>query len=357
MEARTTLKRAPLAGLVIAGLTLSACGNSANSGSGDSGLETTEISIGLGLDPGLAPQMVAIEKGFLEEEGFTDINTSMYEAGALSGEALAAGEIDVWGPSNLPPINMRHNGAPVVVVGTAASGWSEKLVVRDDATLNTVEDLKNIKIGSLSGATSNIVSNLADAVGLEVEDFQTVNLTPPEQMVALANNEVQAILTWNPWPAQFQVQYPDVPVTYYWEQNTSFFPWAEDEPMKASNSRMLFLLREDFIRDNPNTSEAVMRALYRAQDWLSDDANRDEAIQIFSKYTEYDTELVDAIWDDYTFQPDIDEGYVNDMQSYTDFLASIDAIESPQDPLTYTYTEFLTSYAPDKVEVEGTWQP
>lgn len=320
-------------------------------------LETTSVSIGLGLDPGLAPQMVAIDKGFLTDEGFTDVTSSTYAAGALAGEALAAGEIDLWGPGNLPPINMRHNGVPIVVVGTAASGWSEKLIVREDANIQTPEDLTKIKIGSLTGATSNIINNLAKANGLDPADIQTVNLTPPEQMVALANNEVQGLVIWNPWPAQFEKDHPDIPIQYLWENNVSYFPWADGEEMKASNSRMVFVLKEDFVKDNPNSSEALMSAMFKAQQWLADPANRDEAIAIFAKYTEYPTDVIEKIWDDYVFEPNLDAAYLTDMQAYTDFLAGVGAIKDPQDPASYTYPAFVAEVDPSAADIEGAWQP
>lgn len=358
MKSSTKKRRLAGAAFITAVAVLSAaCGSDSGAGIADGTMETTTVSIGLGLDPGLAPQMVAIEKGFLEEEGFTDIKTSTYEAGALAGEALAAGEIDLWGPSNLPPISMRHNGVPIVIVGTAASGWSEKLVVREDANVEEPEDLTKIKIGSLTGATSNIVNNLAEANGLDPADFQTVNLTPPEQMVALANNEVQALIIWNPWPAQFQEQHPDVPVEYLWEQNTSHFPWADGEEMKASNSRMVFALREDFVRGNPDSSKALMSAMFRAQEWLSDEANRDEAIEIFAKYTDYPTEIIEQIWDDYVFAPNLDDVYLDDMTAYTEYLHDTGAINGQQDPASYTYADILEEYDSSAVDVDSGWQP
>lgn len=354
-----TITRRTFGGVVLAAgaLLVSACGSNDAGASSAGGLETTTVSIGLGLDPGLAPQMVAIDKGFLKDEGFTDIKTSTYEAGALAGQALAANEIDLWGPGNPPPINMRHNGVPIVVVGTAASGWSEKLVVRDDATLEKPEDLAKLKIGSLTGATSNFISSLESLNGLAPNSIQAVNLTPPEQMVALANNEVQGIVIWNPWPAQFKLDHPDVPVSYAWEQNTSHFPWAQDQPMKASHSRMLFVLREDYLKDKPNAAAALMRAMYKAQAWLRDPANTDEAKSIFVKYTKYDPKVVDAIWSDYVFSPALDDAYVEDMKALTDALAKSGAIKDPQDPLTYTDTQLLQAYDPTMVSVKGGWTP
>lgn len=321
-------------------------------------LEDTSISIGLGLDPGLAPQMVAIDKGFLEDRGFTDIKTSMYDAGALSGEALAAGEIDLWGPANFPPINMRHNGVPIVVTGTAAGGWSEKLVVRSDAGVTSAEDLKDIKITLLEGsASSAVVSKFADELGMSVSDLQLVNLPPAEELVALANDEVQGMLIWNPWTVRFEEEYPDVPITTLWEQNTSYFPESEGEELDASSSRMLFVMTENFITTTPNKAAAVMESMFEAQEWLRDPANREEAIDIFVKYTEYERSTAEAVWDDFTFEPALDQEYLDDMATYTDYLTDVGAIADPVSAQEYTYAGFVEAYDPAMVGGEGYWQP
>ena len=88
---------------------------------------------GVRSDPVYAPHIVAIEKGWLEEAGFTEIETATFTSGAAAGEALIAGEIDLWTPGTVPPISMRHNGMPDVIVATGTPAYVEKFVARTDA--------------------------------------------------------------------------------------------------------------------------------------------------------------------------------------------------------------------------------
>jgi ABC-type nitrate/sulfonate/bicarbonate transport system substrate-binding protein len=163
--------------------------------------EISKLSLGFGLDPVFAPHIVAMQKGWLRDAGFTEVTTKTFTAGALAGEALIAGEIQLWTPGNLPPISMAHTGIPVVVLGTnCLAAAAEKLVVRKDANVKAPEDLYNVKIGLLAGSTANAtLHNLARHYGLDEKRLQIVNMPPPEQLAALNSGSIYGLLCWEPW--------------------------------------------------------------------------------------------------------------------------------------------------------------
>jgi len=163
--------------------------------------EISRIGIGFGLDPVFAPHIVAMQKGWLRDAGFTEITTPSFTSGALAGEALIAGQIHLWTPGNLPPISMANSGAPAVVLGTnCIATKAEQLVVRNDANVATPEDLYRIRIGLLAGSTASAtLHNLARHYGVDGARLQVVNMPPPEQLAALTSNNIQALLCWQPW--------------------------------------------------------------------------------------------------------------------------------------------------------------
>ena len=83
------------------------------------------------------------------------IDTPTFTAGALAGEALAAGEIQLWTPGNVPPISMVHNGMPIVISGVNTDAYVDKFVVRADAKVEEPEDLYDLRIGLLEGSTAS----------------------------------------------------------------------------------------------------------------------------------------------------------------------------------------------------------
>ena len=115
-------------------------------------VETDTLSMSLGVDLPFLPHIVAFEKGWFADAGFTNVEFKKFNSGAQAGEALLADEIQLWTPGNLPPISMAHNGVPVVILGTNSVNYGlEKIVVRKDANVTKPEDLYDTKLGLLRG--------------------------------------------------------------------------------------------------------------------------------------------------------------------------------------------------------------
>lgn len=319
-------------------------------------LEVTDISLGFGVDAAFAPHIVALNKGWFEEAGFTSVETPSFSAGALAGEALAAGEIQLWTPGNVPPISMVHNGMPIVIVGVNTDAYIEKLAIRADANVQEPEDLYDIRIGLLEGSTASaVLARIANQYGLDVNQMQVVNLPPPEQLTSMINNDTQAMLVWNPW-TYLAEQEEGMDVVIMHDGTTANFPWDQSE-FQASNTLSVWAMPADFISESPNSAQALMNVLVRAQEYVRDPANRDEVINMVAEFNDQPVELVEAIWDDYGWDTTINDVYIGDMNEYTTFLFDAGRIDSQMDPLDYTYTGLLSNINPDYVELEGNWSP
>jgi ABC-type nitrate/sulfonate/bicarbonate transport system substrate-binding protein len=318
--------------------------------------EIEELALGFGVDVAFAPHVVAIEKGWFEDAGFAGVSTRTFTAGALAGEALVAGEIHLWTPGNLPPISMVHNAIPVVVIGNnAIANGLEKLVVRSDAGVEAPEDLCNIKVGLLQGSTSSaFLGALAAHYGLDPACLQVVNLPPPEQLASLVSGDTQALLSWEPWPYR-ALEGTDAEIVH--TGLVSHFPQNEGEEVKVSHNRSLYVVSQEFARDHPNAVQALVDVLTRAQKYVADPANREEVVKLFSEFQNQDPEVNAELWDNFVFDPTIDEAYVADMAATADFLEQSGRISDRMDVLDYTYTAPLQAADPSLVEVEGQWQP
>ena len=318
--------------------------------------EISALSLGFGLDPPFAPHIVAIEKGWFQDAGFESVDTQTFTAGALAGEALAAGEIQLWTPGNVPPISMKHNALPIVILGTGNLAYMEHLVVRADAGVEKPEDLYNIRIGLLEGSTASaVLGNVAAHYGLDPDKLQVVNLPPPEQFTSLIGNEVQGVVVWQPWVYLIQ---QELDVDLLNTGTISGFPQDEGERVQTSHTRSLYVMSEDFVQNNPNAARAIMQVMLRAQAYAANPANRAEVIKLFSDFQDQPIEQNEAIWHNYVFDPSFGESYVTDMQTYTDFLAQVGRISEPiLDPMDYTYTDYVQEFRPNIVTVQGNWQP
>jgi ABC-type nitrate/sulfonate/bicarbonate transport system substrate-binding protein len=318
--------------------------------------EVKELALGFGVDPPFAPHIVAIQKGWFKEAGFTEVTTKTFTAGVLAGEALAAGQIQLWTPGQLPPISMFHNGIPVVMLGTNCVNWGlEKLVARKDANVQSPQDLSRIRIGLLQGSTSGaMLHHIARHYGLDEKRLQVVNLPPPEQLASLASGQVPAMLVWEPW-AHRALKGGESQLLH--TGTTSLFAANRGERVKVSDNRSVFVASQAFVRKNPKATRALVQVMLRAQRYVADPGNRDEVIRLFAEFQKQDVETNRAIWDDFVFNPAFDEAYVGDMERTAAFLEGAGRIKSRTHVLDYTYTEPVAEIDPTLVRVKGRWKP
>lgn len=297
--------------------------------------EISKLAMGFGLDPVFAPHIIAMDKGWLKDAGFTDIATPSFTSGATAGEALLSGDIQLWTPGNLPPISMAQSGLPVVVLGTdCIAAAADNLVARKDADIRAPEDLYRIKIGLLDGSTASVVlAGLARHYGLDAKRLQVVNMPPPEQFASLKSNAIQAMLCWQPWA--YNALALDNTVLVH-SGVASGFEKNRGEKVRISATRSLLVTSEDFVRRNPNATRLLMAVLVRAQRYVSDPANRAGVLDRVAAVTKQDRALVEAIWNQYSFDPSFDQGYVDDMRATADYLVASGRAKAVKDPLDYT---------------------
>lgn len=320
-------------------------------------VETDTLNISIGPDLPFLVHIVAKEKGWFADAGFKNVEFKTFASGNLAGEALLADQIQLWTPGNLPPVSMAHNGIPVVILGSnAVSHGLEKIVVRKDAGVENPEDLYKVKLGLLVSSTSGaLLGNVAKHYGLDAAKIQTVNLAPPEALAAMSNNEIQGIVFWEPFPYR-AVKEQDGKIIH--TGTKSFFAKNNGEDVAVSNNRTIWVASQDWVRANPNATNALVKVLVKAQAYVADPANKDEVLKIFSDAQKQPVEMNQALLDNYTFTAKVDKSYVDDMAAIADYLQATNRIQGEKkDVLTYTYTEPLKAVDPSFVEVEGQWKP
>lgn len=313
--------------------------------------EVTKLGLAFGLDPVFAPHMIAMQKGWFKDAGFTEVTTKTFSGGALAGEALVAGDIQLWTPGNLPPISMTHSGVPIVILGTNCLAMAaDRLVARKDANIRAPEDLYKIKIGLLQGSTASaVLFYLARHYKLDEKRLQVVNMPPPEQLAGLNSNAIQAMLCWQPWGFNAMKGGAELVHTGL----VSEFAANRGQKVQVSYTRSLFVTSQEFVKKNPIATRRIVEVLLRAQRYVADPKNRTEVITLFIEQSKQDKALVEGIWDEYTFDPVFDDAYVRDMQRLTDYLVESGRLKSPRNPLDYTYTDPLAAADPALVKVPG----
>jgi len=204
-----SLRRARLLGvalLVCAVAALTAFGGSA------SGARKANVTITVDTLPiaNALPLNLGVQKGFFDKQGIS-IKTQILQSGNDIVVALQNGNGDIGYLGYVPMMIARTQGIPLSVVaaseveGTnAADNWQD-ILVKGSSSIRTAKDLagKTIAANALKGVGEVVIKAALKKSGVDPSSIKLVALPFPAMPAALANGQVDAV--WTPEPFQSQI--------------------------------------------------------------------------------------------------------------------------------------------------------
>jgi nitrate/nitrite transport system substrate-binding protein len=296
-------------------IALAGCGGAPDAGPAASkgGLEKPAVKLGFIKLTDIAPLVVAKEKGFFADEGLTvtlepQANWKVLVDGVaggqldaahmLAGHPIASGVGIGAKVKIIAPLSLDMNGKAVTLSNRMYSLIAPTLqkggVVSAAALAPVVSKFKSegkpFKMGMVfpvSGHNYALRYWLAagglnpgyylpgDAAGVTGADVQ-LSVTPPPQMPStLESGTIEGYAVGEPWNQASVAKKIGVPVIV-------------DPDIAGLNPDKVFGMTEAFATANPKTTQALLRAIIRAQMWLDEDGgkNRPEAVKLLAK-TQY----------------------------------------------------------------------
>ena len=114
---------------------------------------------------------------------------------------------------------------------------------------------------------------------------------------------------------------------------------------------VLFTL-ESFVKDNPNTTLAILRGLRKAQRFLDDPANGEAVLEILTGPLNIPKPDLQKIMGRNRYQLQIDDALLVSMDSQTEFLHSVGFLRSAPKARTYVEPRFLREVDPGLVKIQ-----
>lgn len=319
-------------------------------------VEQSKISIGIGPDWGTAGHaVIALKKGFFAAEGL-EVELKKFSAGLVQLEALAAGNLDFAVPAQAPIFSLRSAGIPILILAnTAIYAEAMALVVRPEANIRKPSDLVGKKIGIFKGSGAELMYRAILAkYGIDPKSVDAVGLQPPEQLSSMISGSIDGIIVWEPWVMQAMDKARGVVVH---SGGISHFEGSKGTRAVVDWTRGVLTTTEPAVRRNPRTVDAVVRAFAKAQQFLTDPSNKDEAIKIYSEFQGQDVAFNVRQFPGFEFSLALDEGFLDGMNKPLDFLESIGRVKKRIDPLDYTYAEPLRKVSPQLVTIKARYKP
>ena len=213
------------------------------------------------------PLTVAERKGYFKDEGL-EVEIPDFAGGARALQAMVGGSADMVSGAYEHTINMAAKKQPIKAVVLQAKYSSIVLLLPRDkaAKYKGAKDLKGLKIGvSAPGSSTNMfVNNLLAKDGLKPTDVSIVGVgTGSGAFAAMEKGEIDALSNLDPVITQL-------------ESTGKFVAVADSRTEKGMKEiyggdyhASVIYITEEFIKKNPNTVQAVVNAMVRADKWIA----------------------------------------------------------------------------------------
>ncbi|TWH45589.1 ABC transporter substrate-binding protein [Sporomusa sp. KB1] len=264
--------------------------------------------------------LLAKAKGMYEEEFAKDgvaVKYDLYLSGPPMIEAFAGGRADFAHTGDMPPVSARSAGIDIKVISRAGyTPGGNALLIRPDSPFKSVNDLKGKKIAVQVGSSAHhFLILLLKKNGLNTNDVNIVNLPASDHQAALETNNVDAVVTWEPWNSVLE--------------NAKAGKILEDSSSGVKRYIGVFLARNEFAQKYPDYAERILKVNEKAAAFIK--SNPDEALELIAKESKLPVSAISRIvkssdWDSKIVPEDIAA-----LQQVKDFLKETKVLKKDYD--------------------------
>ncbi|MBD2075678.1 sulfonate ABC transporter substrate-binding protein [Phormidium sp. FACHB-592] len=182
-------------------------------------------------------------------------------------EALNTGNLDFGNTGETPPIFAQAAGAPLLYIANELPDpKGEAILVKQDAALKTVADLKGKKVVLNKGSNVHylLVRALEDA-GLKYTDVKTIFLPPADARAVFEKGDADAWVIWDP---------------YLTAAKRSLNARILKDADGLAPNRQFYLAAKPFSEKYPERVKAIITSLEKTGEWAK--ANPNEVAKILS---------------------------------------------------------------------------
>ncbi|GAA6206116.1 ABC transporter substrate-binding protein [Thalassotalea sp. SU-HH00458] len=268
-------------------------------------VEKYPVSIAVSKTPLSAPFYVATAiKAF--DSTCVEVEIKDVIGGGVAFNKVIKGEVDFATSSDSVIAFQSLNRLPFVTHAMFAQSDNDvKLITRSDDNLAGTSSLQGKIIGvTKKTASEYFLSTLLAIDGVNAQDVSLVHYEPAKLVDGLMNNEVDAIVPWEPFAFQSK-QIFDKKVTIHDTKNLNTLSFN------------LVSLVPDRARIEKAT--CVLQGLNTAINYIA--SHPDKAKEIINSKLDLSTEFINWIWPDYLFKLELNQSLLLNLNSQTAWLA------------------------------------
>lgn len=290
--------------------------------------------------PGSASLYVAMEKGYLEDEGIKAVFRS-YPSGHLGLDAVVSGEADLATAGDTPFAMAAIKGKPIAVIATVCEINRPILIVaRQDRGIASREDLKGKTIGVVPGTTAEFFLHIFLVMSyISPEDVSIAPLKTDDVLNAVVSGRVDAVSTWTP--------NTKIAAERLGENGILF----EDPGIYKMTWNIT--AGKDFVEKHPERIESFLRAIVRANTFISE--HPDEARAIASEHIGVEDLIPVEEWTDYAFTASLEQSLVLNLEDQARWMIRkyLGSTRNPPNFMHFIEADSLKNVEPAAVRITG----
>ena len=231
------------------------------------------------------PNFIAAEKGFFHRGG-VELETVYVGNVANTVQQLVAGSFDVASSTFDTAIRAVAAGGNAVLVGGLVTKYPYSIMTAKDVSKAADLKGKRIILPFAKDLLTAVWNRWLTEQGLNPQDIDQIYAgATPNRYAALAGGTAQAALLTQPFDFRAAAD--------------GYRKLLDIGAYGKGYGFLTILARPQWLRDNPDTARAYLKAVSDAVDWLYDPANRAEAIAILAKHTKLDPAIATQTYDYY----------------------------------------------------------
>jgi NitT/TauT family transport system substrate-binding protein len=280
---------------------------------------------------------VAEDKEFFSNNGI-EIAFKEYDSGATSAAGMLNGEADIALAAEFPIVRQVFNREDIVNFGTVARYENTYIIWRSDSGIKTIADLKGKRVGvTLTTISEFYLGRTLQLNGVDIHQVILVDTKAADAEKALANGEVDAVVTWEPWVTQVNQRFGKEAITKP-AQSDQYAYWN-------------LVTTSSWATNHPDTMERLLKALARADEYVA--GHQDEAKAIVRKRMSFDSAYMETIWPQYQFSLSLDQSLITAMEDEARWMIENNLTTEKQVPNfnNYIYEDALKAIKPEAVNI------
>jgi NitT/TauT family transport system substrate-binding protein len=281
---------------------------------------------------------IAETQSFFASNGLQVTLKEDYDSGATATAGMLNGEADIASATEFLMARQILNKKDIINFGTVARYENTFIIWPTDSGIKTIGDLKGKRIGiTLQTISEFYLGRTLELNGMNIQQVTLVDVKAAEAEKALVNDEVDAVVAWEPWVSQI---------------NHSMGKEVNTMALQSGQYAYWNLVgTSDWTKKHPDTIVWLMKSLTQAEDYLA--SHQDEVKAMLGKRMNLDAAYMEVVWPRYQLSLSLDQSLIVAMEDEARWLIENNLTTEKKVPnfRDYIFVDGLETTRPNAVNI------